>query len=330
MREQVHPRDKSRSSYQHKCGFWVGTENDGTRIRNGFVRKTMGEPVNGIPQTGTNTSAIGLALQAYLDAVGVTILPPRVQQEALIDIYFTSIHPILPVLNHAAFTSCYAEATEPRLLLQAICIVASKHDRARPHLILPDDPAPQNPRAFAKKLYDAVVAVIGANLERDRVVLIQVLALLSLYVEASAGAEQSSMHLAQAIHHAHTFALQFDQVSRPSNNASLRTLFWCLWSLDKLNASINGRPLIMHDRDNHLESPTSRPEERHTAFGIWLQLAEALDKVITFYRPMTDNAVTGWEQDFPGFEDMIADVGDKLDTPTIGMNLRVFSLSPNC
>ena len=206
------------------------------------------------------------------------------------------------------------------MLLQAICIVASKHADAAKVLCLRDDSQPLSPRDFSQTLYNAVIVGIEAKLEKNRVVLIQVLALVSLHCEGPDGAEQASMHLAQAIHHAHTFGLQFghqwkNQISESQGN--MEDVFWCLWSLDKINACMNGRPLLMHDRDNSLRQLPTDPEKRSSPFGIWLQISEMLDKVIDYYRPGSRSAEeTGWEgDDFLGFEEMVGDGEDKLDGP---------------
>jgi hypothetical protein len=204
-------------------------------------------------------------------------------------------------------------------LLQSICIVASKHANAAKILCLGNDAKLLNPREFSQRLYQAVIVAIEAKLEKNRVVLIQVLALISLHCEGPDGAEQSSMHLAQAIHHAHTFGLQFGHQWRNQSSESqgnLEDVFWCLWSLDKINACMNGRPLLMHDRDNSLRQLPTDPEKRSSPFGIWLQISEMLDKVIDYYRPGSRSAdETGWEDDFLGFEEMVGDGEDKLDGP---------------
>jgi hypothetical protein len=76
----------------------------------------------------------------------------------------------------------------------------------------------------------------------------------------------------------------------------------------------------MNERDNRLDSPLTSAEIKHTAFGIWLQIASALDQVINFYRPNNDPQCTGWEDGFPGFEDMIGDGGETLSPSLLGMS----------
>lgn len=323
LREQVNSeRGKlTQSPIIPSIGQWIEGENR---------RPSTSQPGSALPRLdGTSPQSnqeakVERALNTYLDAVGVSILPPRRSQDALFDIYFNYVHPLLPLIDRNLFSEQYSQGTEPRMLMQAICIVASKHADAAECLCLGDDPRRMGPREFSHRLYNAVIAGIEAKLEKNRVVLIQVLALISLHCEGPDGAEQASMHLAQAIHHAHTFGLQFghqwkNQKSEFQEN--LEDLFWCLWSLDKINACMNGRPLIMHDRDNSLTRLPTDPEKRSSPFGVWLQISEMLDKVIDYYRPGRSVEETGWEgDDFLGFEEMVGDGEDKLEGPIMSMH----------
>ena len=279
---------------------------------------------------------VSAALQTYLDAVGVDLLPPRMHQPALLEIYFSYVHPLLPIVDKELFFEQYNYGREPRILMQVICIVASKHATAANHLYLGMDRTLLGPRDFSQRLYDAAITAIDMKIEENRVVLIQALGLISLHCEGPDGAEQASMHLAQAIHHAHTFGSQFEHrwKGRSSqSHGSLEDMYWCLWSLDKVNACMNGihhpirtefetftdiivgRPLLMHDRDNSMGLP-SDPTKRSSPFGIWLQIAQMLHTITDYYRPGGGVNVTGWEGDgFLGFEEMVGDGGDQLDGP---------------
>ncbi|KAF2730800.1 hypothetical protein EJ04DRAFT_499795 [Polyplosphaeria fusca] len=319
LREHVHPvNERGKSLHSPSIppiGQWLEENGRPSSTQSGSVPSRIDETS---PQT-TREATVQKALTSYLDAVGVTMVPPRQHQDALLDIYFNYVHPLLPLVDKDLFSARYAEGTEPRMLMQAICVVASKHADAAAHLSLGDDPRTLTAREFSQRLYASVIAGIEAKLEKNRVVLIQVLSLISLHCEGPDGAEQASMHLAQAIHHAHTFGLQFGHQwknQKSDSQENLEDLFWCLWSLDKMNACMNGRPLLMHDRDNSLTRLPTDPEKRSSPFGVWLQIAEMLDKVIDYYRPGGSVEETGWEgDDFLGFEEMVGDGEDKLDGP---------------
>ncbi|KAH3980595.1 hypothetical protein HBI56_111240 [Parastagonospora nodorum] len=322
LREQVHgERGKpAQSPSIPPIGQWIEERDQRPLSTQG------GSTSSRINETGPHSTQevkVSRALQQYLDAVGVDILPPRKSQDVLLDIYFSYVHPLLPLVDQELFLEQYRHGRESRILMQAICIVASKHANAKDLLVLDEDQQLLTPREFSQRLYNAVIIGIEAKLEKNRVVLIQVLALISLHCEGADGAEQASMHLAQAIHHAHTFGLQFGHQWKNQSSESqgnLEDVFWCLWSLDKINACMNGRPLLMHDRDNSLRQLPSDPEKRSSPFGIWLQISEMLDKVIDYYRPGRSAEETGWEgDDFLGFEEMVGDGEDKLEGPIMSL-----------
>jgi hypothetical protein len=207
------------------------------------------------------------------------------------------------------------------MLLQTICIIASRHDQAKQHLVLQEDGKVLEPRNFAKRLYRSVNAALNAKLERDRTVLIQVLALLSQYAEGTEGAEVASIHLSEAIHHAHTIGMQFGRARDDERAEYFNNFYWCLWSLDRLNSTMNGRPIFISDADSRIDSPLAHEETKHTPFGIYLQITFALDHIINYYRPRHDTC-TGWEKEFPGFEGMLGDKGHDINPSILGIYPR--------
>lgn len=327
LREQVHSKI-AQSPGLAPIGQWIEERDQRPTSTQAASSSTRINETG--PQT-TQGAQISRALQSYLDAVGYDVLPSRRNQDALLDIYFAYVHPLLPLVDKDLFYEQYDQGRESRILMQSICVVASKHAHAAKHLYLGDETHAYSPREFSQRLYNAVIVGIEAKLEKNRVVLIQVLALISLHCEGPDGAEQASMHLAQAIHHAHTFGLQFGHQWKNQSSESqgnLEDVFWCLWSLDKINACMNGRPLLMHDRDNSLRQLPQDPEKRSSPFGIWLQISEMLDKVIDYYRPGRAAEETGWEgDDFLGFEEMVGDGEDKLDGPIMSKTTAPLSFA---
>ncbi|TLD37211.1 fungal specific transcription factor [Venturia nashicola] len=249
----LHPEailEQACGSNQNECGYWMNRSSGNKQNRHRGL------------QTDEER-----ALERYLFTIDISVLPPKEHLHALLEIYFSSIHPVLPIVDSERPGRRRNGTLLSPMILQAICVIASRHDRARPHLVIYGNNR-MEPRDFAQKLYRSAVAALNANLETDRIVLIQALALLSLHVEGTDGAEQASMHLSQAIHHAHTLGMQFGKARGDDRAEYFHSLFWCLWSLDKLNATMLARPLLMHDRDNHLESPLSNPDLKYTPFAV--------------------------------------------------------------
>ncbi|KAH8597382.1 fungal-specific transcription factor domain-containing protein [Bisporella sp. PMI_857] len=224
---------------------------------------------------------------------------------ALLKIYLSRVHPILPILDEAEFWQGYGDKTISCLLVKAICLVAAKDQRAEPYLRLsPNRTITLKPRDFSNIIHSYMRNALRRDTPCDKITLIRVLTLMSLHTEGFDGAEEASMYLAQAIHHVHSIGLHHENTGNRADIESMKKLFWCIWSLDKLNAATNGRPVMVADRDVGVAMyVSSKPED--AAFQVWLKIATTLNQVIDLYRPSTAPSVTGWDDDFPIFEDIV-------------------------
>lgn len=73
----------------------------------------------------------------------------------------------------------------------------------------------------------------------------------------------------------------------------------------------------MADQDIAIE-PFSKGESEFPAFEILLRIAGLMNEVIGFYRPGQPPDVTGWEDRFPGFEEIVDDMnGWSLSPPAL-------------
>ncbi|KAJ5172333.1 transcriptional regulator family: Fungal Specific TF [Penicillium capsulatum] len=240
-------------------------------------------------------------------------LPPTTR-EPLTEIYFSKVNHIIPLVDREAFTSTLAENSKSVFLERAICLVAAKDRDARPHLRLAVDGSLLPAREFCSEIYKGLAAAMDADLETDRLARIRVLALMSLHCEGYEGAEAASLHLCQAIHQAQTVGLHLDRPGRTSADPLVK-LFWCLWTLDKMHASIGGRPVLLADRDIGIEKPDTKIQG---AFGVWLAISDLLATVISFYRPSA-GTTSGWEEGFPAFEDIVGDDAHDVDFASLGV-----------
>ncbi|CAK3877771.1 transcription factor fungal specific like [Lecanosticta acicola] len=233
----------------------------------------------------------------------------------LSNIFFRKIHPLLPLLDEDEFRKDHARGAVPEPLLHAVCVVAAKDPEAGPHLLLNESSTPLAPREFCSRLYASIMNAVRTPARFEKITLVRLLALASLHVEGQDGAEEATMCLVQAMHYTQTLGWHLGQQSGVASGDDLTTkrLFWCLWSLDRLNSCIYGRPIMMSDIDVAIE-PFEPGESGFPAFEVWLALSRLLNKVIGFYRPGTDINVTGWEHEFPSFEDVV-DEGKGWDQP---------------
>lgn len=129
-----------------------------------------------------------LAHASHLDSFEIEILnrrrafhlPPKSTCDELVDIFFTWITPVLPVVNKHAFIRKYNNPDDPPsiLLLQAIFMAASRFYTGDilDHLKL-------SPRAFYKK----TKALYDAGYELNEIPILQAVVLMGIYWDGPDG-----------------------------------------------------------------------------------------------------------------------------------------------
>ncbi|CAG8335924.1 unnamed protein product [Penicillium salamii] len=236
-----------------------------------------------------------------INGVDTQNMPPQKTQDLLLDIYFRRVHSTLPLLDAETTRSQFQAGKLPACLIQAICLVAAKDPTAAHSLHLGQHGEPVSFKDFSSIIYNDLLQKIPRRSERN-VLTIQILALLSLHEWGATGSEDCSLNLAQAIHHAQTLGLH---LMRPDQHTlhSSKALFWCLWSLDRWNAAMNGRPLMIHDGDLS-QGVNDVVPSFEPPFQIWLRVADKLGEVIHRYRPTMKHADQG-DLDLPSFEEII-------------------------
>lgn len=303
-----------------RIGLWISsptTQDAGSARKKRLASDT--EPLSsGPPHSALDAQTIASVLhQRYTSAMQACSPLPSTTREPLTATYLSNVNHIMPLLESEVFLHEQAEGSASVFLERAICLVAAKDAAATPHLRLTEDGPVRSPRQFCSEIYKGLVAAMDAELEADRLTRIRILALMSLHCEGYEGAEAASLHLCQAIHQAQTVGLHLDRPDRASADP-LVNLFWCMWTLDKMHASIGGRPVLLADRDIGVAKPDMQTQNRG-AFGVWLAISDLLATVISFYRPSA-GITSGWEEGFPAFEDIVGEnTQEDLDYTTLGM-----------
>lgn len=278
---------------RNEVGVWVSQSPEPLVRSKGLKRRfqdheTIRKPI----MTPTADSGPTKLLTAYLSSLNAFALPARSCVEALLSLYLSSIHPLYPIIDEPMCALFKFPDKLPIVLLQSVLLVASRHPDAKLHLHLSTTSGDLlKPQEFAARLETRIKALIFADEERDRMVLIRVYALLSL----GGGNEDASRHLALAIHHAHSLGLHI-------RNSKAEDLWWCLWTLDKLQAAMNGRPIFVRLEDVSIDRPTKTRGGKGAVFRVMVKLAELLEAVIALYRPGSEKC---WEHEFPDFSEYL-------------------------
>jgi hypothetical protein len=199
------------------------------------------------------------------------------------EIFFSRVHPLLPLVDEDDTRVQFENGTLPHPLLQAICLVAAKDQSATPFLLLGSDATLLPVNKFGQRLYKDILENMPHRRDGNRLLIIRILALLSLHEWGRNGSEESSLTLTQAIHHAWSIGLHLRRADSETSPKA-QSLFWCLWSLDKWSSVVEGRPALIHDCDHGQKVtdvlPLFKPPQR-----IWLLIANQLGRVIRTYRP---------------------------------------------
>ncbi|KKY25374.1 putative fungal specific transcription [Phaeomoniella chlamydospora] len=279
--------------------------------------RRIGSPDTNIQKSG-NAIHTRRKLNRYLEAVGAFRVLPNSTHGPLVNIYISLVQPLLPILDLEEFHGVKSNTTASRLLINAICLVACKAEGAAGFLRLEDGGPLLSGRDFASEIYQGLVAAINARLESSRLDETRILALMSMHSEGIRGVEDASLHLTHAVHHATTDAMHIHYAGRSNVNDSRAALFWSLWTMDKINCSMAGRPLIIRDDDIGIGRSDKTGTNTRRAFDVWYDLSAMLAKAIGFYRPNAEG--TGWEDDYPSFEAVVGkDLEDRIGESTFAL-----------
>ncbi|KAK5551460.1 hypothetical protein LTR46_010474 [Exophiala xenobiotica] len=269
---------------------------------------------------------VAASMKRYLRVIHDFEIPDNRVCEALIDIYFATVHHFIPLVDERAFRQARRSNSLSIALMLAVILAACRDHRAKPFLRFASKDQLLPPREFAQRIYTHLTSLLKADAEKDKVTLIQVHALMSLHCEGPTGNETASLNLLTAIHYLQVLGMHLPRADEADKSGAFSRIFWCIWSLDRLNAAFNGRPTIIHERDMaHRAAFTCEAHETQqwVAFLIWLKLTDLLDKTIAFYRPGADPTSTGWETGFPSFEELITEDAQRI-SPDIIYTLEIY------
>ncbi|KAJ5862583.1 hypothetical protein N7455_006651 [Penicillium solitum] len=237
--------------------------------------------------------------------------------------YFANMHPIIPLLNEEEYWQSLSRGAIPMPLVHVVCLLAAKDNGAENHLKLLQDRETIVPvRKFCSQLYGSLSTLSRHTMKKTT--MMRILGLLSLHQEGSDGVEEASGCIAQAIHYAQSLALH---LPRPNDgDGDLKRAFWCLWTLDRLNAATNSRPCVMADMDIAVSDLTPQ-ESGFVAFNVLFRIAKMLNKVIGLYRPKLEETPSGWDSGFPGFEHIMSEMDAWSLNPSTIATLHLFFLA---
>ncbi|KAI5920157.1 hypothetical protein F4810DRAFT_703145 [Camillea tinctor] len=292
-------------------GVWQSNKSHG--------HKPAGSPTSNLPLQQTAQDI----LRSYMLQHGLPRCPPPADFSVLRRIYVEKLDPIFPILSDDLISPPQEEA--PRIVLQQMVSLAAAADpEATQHLRLSEQGGLLSRQEFCSSLSNSIQMSIDAGVITDRILLTRILAALSLYMQPTCpeDADVPALFNSRAVHQMHTLGLQMATNEGNEKSQMIRSLFCCLWALDRISAAFYGRACLVHERDVgwDLEDCIRR---QPPPFRLLLMIISLLDKVISLYRPANRN-----EKDvlieLPIFEQMIIDAGATRMSNSCLASLEIF------
>lgn len=260
---------------------------------------------------GNARREFSLAQRRYLEDAGTFRTLPSATIGGLLVAYLTCMNEIFPIVDGAQIFRDYNIGKFSKPLIQAMCMVASKSEQAKPHLRLEQGGPLLKPLIFARTLFNGLDAAMRMDVELDSVVKIQVLCLMHLHNDGPGGVKQASLFLTQAIHEAFSIRLHFLWPGRTARDRH-SLLWWCLRNFDKINSCIHGGPRVINDQDIDLPQPTPGSEYCSQMITLLTRLGTLISQALEVYRAAHRQELRGIENDFPDFPELIHDI--EIDT----------------
>ncbi|CAJ2509687.1 Uu.00g147130.m01.CDS01 [Anthostomella pinea] len=278
----------------------------------------------GVPASGSpSRQAVQKILKPYLWNHCLPCLPPPPDYAVLQRIYLQKLDPIFPILGDMS-TASPADEVSRILPQQVISLAAAADPEATQHLRLSPAGAVLPRHEFCASLSNSIQTTLDVGLITDRILLTRITAALSLYTQPSSQEEADIPALlnSRAVHQMHTLGIQMAVDDANAKCEMIRTLFCCLWALDRLNAAFYGRTCLIHERDVGWDFDDCI-ERQAPPFRLFLLIIGLLDEVIGLYRP-TNRHEKATLIELPIFEQMILDAGASRVSNSCLASLEIF------
>jgi hypothetical protein len=189
----------------------------------------------------------------YLRSLGCFSLPSSDRIGHLLDVYFSRVHPMLPIVDRGDLLSkLYGIGKPPPLvLLQAIFLAATRY------AYLGDDANAAEVRADCDRRHASLRALIELDLPSDRLAVLRASLIASFHWEGREGVNSALDSLSLAVRIAQEMGLHRQQLKQgqtaDKDDAMSKRLWWSLYAFDRFNAAQEGTPFLIDERDCNVE-----------------------------------------------------------------------------
>lgn len=285
---------------RHGIGLWLGQDEEVTEeAASANDQRVLSVPTQVLDGLSGQTLLLSV-LRPALRRECLAVIPPDYELGLLSDLFYAKIDPIFPLLKDEPWEK--HGAIETVTLKQCICLVASSDSAMRPHLRLPHSDTVLSQLEFRARVAAAVKQTLDLGFIADKIVLLQVCTLMSMYTDDEGFGVLSTHYCAQAILYEQTLGFHVGWPDGKAGGERSRRIFWCVWVLDRLNAATNGRPTVIHRRDADKKVMDSI-RDQPPPFKLLIHIAQILDYTISLYRPYASESAQKRNPDT--FEDLI-------------------------
>lgn len=228
--------------------------------------------------------------------------PPEHHLQVLERFYFENVHPILPAVDQAVYQSAPPGSPHHVLQVQTLCLAVHTNPAVQDRLYLGAQDGLLAPAEFGRKLLSSMRLHMELAYTTDKALLIRTLATMSLFAYTRDSLELTCQFFVRAVHMSLTLGLHL-QRAPDRDDPALDCLFCYVWAIDRLHAAMQGRPVMIHERDLPV-LPMQRAKDQSPGLKVFVRLAALLDCVIDLYRPRSTAREVSSEH-FPSFEDVL-------------------------
>lgn len=232
----------------------------------------------------------------YLKAIDCFRLPNSARCAELLEIFFSYVHPMVPIIDRSDFLSRYYGGDEPPslVILHAVFLSASRYAHDSGNLV----DGVSEVRSMCDELHNKLKALIEAEVTSDRIAVTQASLLASLHWEGREGLNSAIDNLSIAVRACQEMGLhrkQQEQVPTEGQQPLKRRIWWCLYAMDRFNAAQEGTPFLINELDCDVDLLTSQDvadEDQLTQSVVILNLTLSRlveDAIRSLYMPGEDH-----------------------------------------
>ncbi|CAG8548036.1 8887_t:CDS:2 [Ambispora gerdemannii] len=195
----------------------------------------------------------------------LTELPSQEIFDHLLEIYFTHVHPIMPIIYKPSFFNRLRNREPcPHLLLNSMLALASRYSDNAEIQKYPD-----KPESVGSVFFERAKALLDFEYDHPRVSTVQALILLALREYGSGKVSRAWMYAGMSTRMAQDLGLhrnteQWDPINFSHEEKETRKrVFWGCFILDRISSANIGRPLAIDEQDVDVLYPSEQEEDEN-------------------------------------------------------------------